>query len=78
MTVSHAAGECPRIRFRGHNSLSSPGIYVDGTMMLDTCILDQISTMDIDRAEVYPAGHTPYAGIPYNPFGVILVFRTRE
>src|SRR5688572_20925405 len=43
MTITTTrADECPRIVFRGQRSVMSqenPGIYVDGTRMLDTCIL---------------------------------------
>src|SRR5688572_14747868 len=45
MTVITRQGECPRILFRGQRSMrnvGNPGVYVDGTLMLDTCVLTQI------------------------------------
>ena len=81
MSVSERSGQCPRITFRGQRSISNqqnPSVYVDGAMMLDTCILTQISSMDVERVEVFPSGSTTYPGIQRNPFGVILVFRVRE
>src|SRR5688500_9053356 len=45
MTITTTrTGECPRSVFRGQRSVQNqdnPGIYVDGTRMLDTCILTQ-------------------------------------
>lgn len=81
MTIAYAPGECPRITFRGARSVrnqANPGVYVDGAMMLDTCILQQINTNDIDYVEIYPSGQSPHAGIQRHPFGLILVFRVRE
>lgn len=81
MTIAYAPGECPRITFRGVRSIrnqANPGVYVDGTMMLDTCILQQISTNDIDFVEVFPSGQSSRVGIQRHPFGLILVFRRRE
>jgi len=81
MTISYAAGDCPHIEFRGMRSAKfqgNPDVYVDGTRMLDTCILTQIGSNDIDYVEVYPSGHTSRPGIQRSPFGLILVFRTKE
>jgi len=80
MTVSDRAGECPRISFRGQSTLDHrpPTVYVDGAMMLDTCILNQISASEVDYVEVYSNGLTGRAGVQSNPSGVILVFRVRE
>jgi hypothetical protein len=80
MTVSVQQGECPRILFRGVRSLrnaGNPGVYVDGTRMLDTCVLTQIFASDIDTIEVYPSGNTSRPGIGRNANGLILVFRRR-
>ena len=74
------AGTCPRIEFRGARSLNNqpePSIYVDGTLMGDTCALNAIFGSDIDRIEVYPSGDTPNASVRRNPSGVILIFRVR-
>jgi hypothetical protein len=80
MTVSERSGECPRIAFRGQRALDHrpPTVYVDGAMMLDTCILNQISSSEVDYVEVHPNGLTGRAGVQSNPSGVILVFRVRE
>jgi hypothetical protein len=80
MTVSEGSGECPRISFRGQRALEHrpPTVYVDGAMMLDTCILNQISAMEVERVEVYPSGNASLPGVQRNPFGVILVYRIRQ
>lgn len=80
MTVATRTGECPRIMFRGPRSIrnqGNPSVYVDGTLMLDTCVLSQISTYDVDYVEVYPSGNSSRAGIQRNPFGIIIVSRQR-
>jgi hypothetical protein len=80
MAVSERSGECPRISFRGQRALEHrpPTVYVDGAMMLDTCILNQIGSTEVDYVEVYPNGLTGRAGVQSNPSGLILVFRVRE
>ena len=80
MAVSERSGECPRISFRGQNALQHrpPTVYVDGAMMLDTCILNQIGSSEIDYVEVHPNGLTGRPGVQSNPSGVILVFRVRQ
>lgn len=81
MTVSERSGECPRITFRGQRSIrnqDNPAVYVDGTRMIDTCILTQISTAEVERVEVYPGGTTSRVGIQRSPFGLILIYRVRE
>lgn len=81
MTVSERSGECPMILFRGQRSINSqrnPDVYVDGTRVFDTCILNQISTMAIDSVEVYPNGDAMRPGVQQSPFGVILIFRVME
>jgi hypothetical protein len=80
MRVSTPTGECPRIVFRGPRSIrnqGNPSVYVDGTLMRDTCVLTQISASDVDHVEVYPSGITSHAGVQRNPFGLILVYRLR-
>ena len=81
MTVSRVSGECPRIVFRGFRSMRNqapPSIYVDGTLMNETCILEQISANDVDRVEIYASGNTGRPEIASNPFGVILIYRRQE
>ena len=80
MLVTTRAGECPLIMFRGQRSMTTqgnPSVYVDGTLMGDTCPLTQISTGDVLAVEVYPGGITSRAGVRRNPFGIIMVFRNR-
>lgn len=80
MRVSTPAGECPRIVFRGPRSIrnqGNPSVYVDGTLMRDTCVLNQMSAQDVDHVEVYPSGNTSHVGVQRNPFGLILVYRVR-
>ena len=81
MTISYPPNACPAITFRGARSIrnqANPDVYVDGTRMLDTCILQQISSNDIDFIEVYPSGNTPRSGYQRNPFGLILIFRVKQ
>lgn len=80
MRVSTPAGECPRIVFRGPRSIrnqGNPSVYVDGTLMRDTCVLTQMSGADVEYVEVYPSGNTSHVGVQRNPFGLILVYRLR-
>jgi hypothetical protein len=81
MTVASSTGQCPHIIFRGQRSIRSqgdPSVYVDNTLMTDTCVLTQIPGADVDYVEVFTSGITSRAGVQRNPFGVILVFRHRE
>ncbi|MBI4419411.1 MAG: hypothetical protein HY560_01185, partial [Gemmatimonadetes bacterium] len=64
MSVAYPVGECPRIVFRGQRSLrnqGNPSVYVDGTLMGDTCGLTQILASDVDHVEIYPSGNTARA-----------------
>ena len=80
MAVSTRSGECPRIVFRGVRSQNqgNPSVYVDGTRMLDTCVLTQIPAADVDYVEVHPSSASSPPGIQRNPFGLILVYRLRQ
>jgi hypothetical protein len=81
MSISEGGGQCPRIQFRGQSSIQNepqPSIYVDGTLMLDTCIITQMSSMEIDFIEVYPSGFSSRPGVQRNPGGVIYIQRVRE
>lgn len=78
MTISTRSGDCPQIMFRGPRSVRNqrnPTVYVDGTMMLDTCILQQINAADVDRVELYPSGIISKPEIQRDPFGIIMVYR---
>jgi hypothetical protein len=78
LQVDRRSGSCPRITLRGDKRLlgvSNPGIYVDGTRSVDTCILDVVRVNDVERVEIYAAGSaSSRPGYRPSPFGLILVF----
>ncbi len=74
-------GQCPLIIFRGEMSAlqrRDPSVYVDRTLLGDTCILSSILAQDIDYIEVYPSGLVRDGTIQRNPAGVILIYRRKE
>lgn len=81
MRVTREGSGCPRIVFRGQRSSlrqGNPSVYVDGTLMTDTCILLLITASDVEYVEVFPSGISSGAGAQRNPFGAILVHRIRR
>ncbi len=75
--VRRTAGACPQITLRSNVSfaqISNPHVYVDGTRATDTCILDSLRAIDVDRVEVYPQGYTTRPGYGTHAHGLILVF----
>jgi hypothetical protein len=71
------AQRCPLIALRGAastTSITDPHVYVDGSRSTDTCILETLSTRDVERVEVYPQGYTTRPGYGRNAHGLILVF----
>jgi hypothetical protein len=75
MEVQGSMG-CPLIQFRGRNTLftrSDPAIYLDGQRAANTCILEELTTMDLALVEVYPSG-IPRPGYRTNANGVIIIF----
>jgi outer membrane receptor for ferrienterochelin and colicin len=79
MQVSQTGG-CPEIVLRGKSTLttsSAPVIYVDGNQSSNTCILNELRTVDLDQVEIYPGGVAPRAGYRAHPYGVILIFVKR-
>jgi hypothetical protein len=79
MQVERTA-DCPAVYLRGRSTIMSasyPGIYVDGTEAVNTCILQSLSTPDLARVEVYPFGVTQRPGYRSNPYGLILIFTRR-
>jgi hypothetical protein len=79
--IGRQSGACPAIIFRGQRSMlgqGNPSVYVDNTLMSDTCILAQIPTADVDWVEVYPGDSAGKAGMQRNPFGSIFVYRLRR
>jgi hypothetical protein len=80
MLVTERSGQCPLVMFRGQRAMTTqdnPSVYVDGTLMSDTCALQQISITDVRSVEVYPSGLASRPGLRRNPFGIIMVFRNR-
>lgn len=74
-----SGGGCPRVVLRGPKTfVGSPSaqVYVDGTPMLDTCILSQIRVLEVERVEVYPGSAGAGSGYRPSPTGTILVFLT--
>lgn len=70
-------GPCPDVVFRGRNSMqgsSSARVYVNGQEAVNTCVLEMVSTWDVDRVEVYPSGIVRRPGYPVSGTGSILVF----
>lgn len=77
MRILRQSRGCPIITFRGRRTLhgsESPRIYVDGSEMGDTCVLDQIHVREVDRVEVFTGGFTDRPGFQPSPNGLILVF----
>jgi hypothetical protein len=75
------AGACPSITFRGQRSAlrqGNPSVYIDGTLMSDTCILTGIQAADVDFVEVYTSGAGAQRDAQSNPFGAIFVYRVRQ
>ena len=78
MLVTERSGQCPLVMFRGQRAMTTqdnPSLYVDNTLMSDTCPLQQIPVSDVRSVEVYPSGIASRPGIRRNPFGIIMVFR---
>ncbi len=66
---------CPDVYLRGRSTIvssSNPAIYVDGQRATNTCVLDMVNSLDLDRVEIYPSGQP--RGYLSDPYGVILMF----
>lgn len=77
VTVTYLRSGCPKIAFRGRRTAGNPSIYIDGTLIGDTCALGDLSSSDVDFVEIYRNGTTRRPGVRNNPNGLILVFRVR-
>ena len=75
VSVTTSQTGCPRITFRGRRA--NPSIYIDGTLLGDSCALQNVSTSDVEFVEIYRSGNTRRPGYRNNPGGLILVFRVR-
>lgn len=67
---------CPDVYLRGRSTIitpSNPAIYIDGQRATNTCVLDMVNVLDLDRVEIYPSGD-PRGGYLSDPYGVILLF----
>lgn len=68
---------CPIVTLRNAVSFMgvvSPHVYVDGTRATDTCVLESMRTIDVERVEVYPQGFTRRPGYGTHAHGLILIF----
>jgi hypothetical protein len=68
---------CPVLLLRGQHSLNgdnNPAVYVDGARAANTCVLDMLFPLDVERVEVYPMGIAPRPPYKAHPNGLILVF----
>jgi hypothetical protein len=75
--VKHNGDRCPDITLRGQASfqqMSNPTVFVDGTRATDTCILESLAAVNVERVEVYPQGYTRRPGYGTHGPGLILVF----
>lgn len=80
MQVLHTA-ECPLVYLRGRSTVmtpSNPTIYVDGQEAANTCILETLNSLDLDRVEVYPSGVSNRPGYRTAPYGLIIIFLRRS
>ena len=75
--IRRGSGQCPQITVRNSVSFMSvvnPHVYVDGVRSTDTCILESLRTVDVERVEVYAQGFTWRPGYGTHAHGLILVF----
>ncbi|UCC73618.1 MAG: hypothetical protein JSV86_03380 [Gemmatimonadota bacterium] len=75
--VQRLSDGCPQIRLRSHvsfESVTNPHVYVDGTRIADTCILDSLRAQNVELVEIYPMGVTTRPGYGTHAHGLILVF----
>jgi len=77
MQIQRHPDRCPDVALRSHiplNSPISPQVYVDGTRTSDTCILNQLTTDNVESIEIYPMGVTMRPGYATHAHGLILIF----
>lgn len=75
--LQRLSGQCPIITLRNavsFRNVVNPHVYVDGTRATDTCVLESLRTVDVDRVEIYPQGFTKRPGYGTHAHGLILVF----
>ena len=77
MKIRRTARGCPEINIRNQIAFQrriQPHVYVDGTLSVDTCILESLRSHDVESVEVYPQGFTKRPGYATHAHGLILVF----
>jgi hypothetical protein len=77
LQVARRGTQCPEVIFRGRSSFQNPTsarVYVDGQEAVNTCVLEMVSTWDVERVEVYPSGIIRRPGYPVSGTGAILIF----
>jgi hypothetical protein len=75
--VTRNSGPCPQITLRSSVSFelpTDPQVYVDGTRIGDTCVLESLRAQNVALVEIYPMGFTTRPGYATHAHGLILVF----
>ncbi len=75
--IRRISGKCPQINLRTHvsfESVTNPHVYVDGTQIGDTCVLESLRAQSVELVEIYPMGVTTRPGYATHAHGLILVF----
>lgn len=77
MRIYRGSGHCPQVSLRSaatFGTVVNPHVYVDGTRITDTCILESLRARSVQSVEVYPMGFTKRPGYGTHAHGLILVF----
>ncbi len=77
LRIRRVSGGCPQISLRtsvSFESVTNPQVYVDGTQITDTCILESLLAQNVELVEIYPMGVTTRPGYATHSHGLILVF----
>lgn len=77
LRIRRMSGDCPQINLRtsvSFESVTNPRVYVDGTQIADTCILESLLAQNVELVEIYPMGVTTRPGYATHSHGLILVF----
>ncbi len=77
LRIRRISGDCPQINLRSSvsfESVTNPQVYVDGTQMADTCVLESLRAQNVELVEIYPMGVTTRPGYATHAHGLILVF----
>ncbi len=75
--IRRISGKCPQINLRtsvSFESVTNPHVYVDGTQIGDTCVLESLRAQNVELLEIYPMGFTTRPGYATHAHGLILVF----